>query len=123
MSDHLTWVADQLHELVGISDRSIAEFIIGLCQKSKSPSEFIEKIRETDTIDVDEKVSIFATELYNRLPKELSAGEKKKLENRKKEEHAIMEQRKNKGYRMIESDGEEELNIKPKKKKKKKKRI
>ena len=56
MSEHLTWVSDRLHELVGISDRSIAEFMVGLCKKSMSPSEFVEKIRDTGTIDVDDKV-------------------------------------------------------------------
>ena len=57
MGDLNSWVSDKLHELVGISDRSIAEFMVGLCKKSKSPSEFVEKIRDTGTIDVDEKVT------------------------------------------------------------------
>ena len=56
MGDLNSWVSDKLHELVGISDRSIAEFMVGLCKKSKSPSEFVEKIRDTGTIDVDDKV-------------------------------------------------------------------
>ena len=56
MGDINSWVTDKLHELVGISDRSIAEFMVGLCKKSKSPSEFLEKIRDTGTIDVDDKV-------------------------------------------------------------------
>ena len=56
MGDINSWVSDKLHELVGISDRSIAEFMVGLCKKSKSPSEFLEKIRDTGTIDVDDKV-------------------------------------------------------------------
>ena len=58
MADLNSWVSDKLHELVGISDRSIAEFMVGLCKKSKSPSEFVEKIRDTGTIDVDDKVSL-----------------------------------------------------------------
>jgi len=120
MGDQVTWVADQLHELMGISDRSIAEFIIGLCSKSANPADFIDKIRETETIDMDDKVSVFATELYGRMPREVSQGEKRRIENRRREEQAIMEQKKNKGFRMVESDGEEELSIKPKKKKKKK---
>ena len=56
MGDLNSWVSDKLHELVGISDRSIAEFMVGLCKKSKSPSEFVEKIRDTGTIDVNDKV-------------------------------------------------------------------
>ena len=56
MADLNSWVSDKLHELVGISDRSIAEFMVGLCKKSKSPSELVEKIRDTGTIDVNDKV-------------------------------------------------------------------
>merc|ERR1712013_77461 len=98
MGDQVTWVADQLHELVGMSDRSIAEFIIGLCEKSKNPADFIDRIKETGTIDVDDKVSVFASELFNRIPRELSLGERRRIENRKREEQAILEQKKNKGF-------------------------
>lgn len=121
MSEHLTWVSDKLHELVGISDKSIAEFIIGLGTQSKTPAEFIEKIKDTDCIEINDKVSLFATELHSKIPRELSAGEKKRAENRRREEEARMEQKKNKGFKMVDFDDEEELNIKPKKKKKKKK--
>ena len=86
MSDILTWVNDQLHELLDISDRSIAEFLVGLCRKSATPEIFLHKIRETETIDINESVSRFSRELWLKLPRELSAGEKRKLENRRLEE-------------------------------------
>ena len=60
MSEHLTWVSDKLHELVGISDKSIAEFILGLCSQSKSPSDFIQKIKDTDCIDINDQVRAFS---------------------------------------------------------------
>ena len=43
------------------------------------------------------------------------------MENRRREEQAIQEQKKNKGFKMVDFEDEEELSIKPKKKKKKKK--
>ena len=85
MSDQVTWVSDQLHELVGISDRSIAEFILGLCQQSKSADDFLEKIKDTGAIDVNDKVAGFASELFGRIPREMTAGEKRRLENRRRE--------------------------------------
>ena len=121
MGEQLTWVSDKLHELVGISDRSIAEFIIGLCGQSKTPADFIDKIRDTGAIDVDDKVSVFASELFGRMPKEMTAGEKRRLENRRKEEQAVMEQKRNKGFKLVDSDEDDTLKIKPKKKKKKRK--
>ena len=60
MSEHLTWVSDKLHELVGISDKSIAEFILGLCSQSKSPADFIQKIKDTDCIDINDQVRAFS---------------------------------------------------------------
>ena len=122
MSDQVTWVSDQLHELVGISDRSIAEFILGLCQQSKSSDDFLEKIKDTGAIDVNEKVAGFASELFGRIPREMTAGEKRRQENRRREEQAVLDHKKNKGFKLVdfEDDGDG-LNIKPKKKKKKKK--
>ena len=122
MSDQVTWVSDQLHELVGISDRSIAEFILGLCQQSKSSDDFLEKIKETGAIDVNEKVAGFASELFGRIPREMTAGEKRRLENRRREEQAVLDHKKNKGFKLVNFEEEDDgLNIKPKKKKKKKK--
>ena len=82
MGDHVTWVSDRLHDLVNISDRNIAEFLLGLCRKSNSPEAFLDKIKDTETIDINDSVKAFASELWNKLPREMSAGEKRKLENR-----------------------------------------
>ena len=86
MSDINTWVSDQLHDMLQLSDRSIAEYLVGLCRKSDSPETFLEKIRETETIDINESVRSFSRELWGRIPRELSAGEKRRLENRRIEE-------------------------------------
>ena len=51
----------------------------------------------------------------------MSAGEKKRMENRRREEEAINQRKKNKEFKMVDFEEEEELSIKPKKKKKKKK--
>ena len=56
MGEHLTYVSDKLHELVGISDKSIAEFILGLCSQSNSPEDFSQKIKDTDCIDINDQV-------------------------------------------------------------------
>lgn len=121
MSDLDSWVSDKLHSLVGISDRSIAEFMVGLCKKSSNPSDFIDRIRNTETIDVDDRVSLFASELWGKIPREMTAGEKRREENRKREREASAMFSRHGKLGLIESDGEDELSIKPSKKKKKKK--
>ena len=65
-------------------------------------------------------MSLFAGELWNRLPRQQSAGEKRREENRKREKEAIDMFNKNSKFGLVESD-DDELSIKPSKKKKKKK--
>jgi len=120
MADLASWVSDKLHELVGISDRSIAEFLTGLCRKSSSPSEFLQKIRDTDTIEVDDRVAVFATELWGRMPRQLSAGEKRRQENRAREQEVAATNARYSKLGLVDSE-DDELSIKPSKKKKKKK--
>ena len=99
MSEHLTWVSDKLHELVGISDKSIAEFIIGPGIQSKSPAEFIQNFKDTDCIEINDKVSVFARELHAKIPRKLSQGEKKRAENRRREKAALSEQKRNNSFK------------------------
>jgi len=122
MAELKTWVSDRLYDLLEISDRNIAEFLIGLCRKASSPEIFIDKIRETDTIDINDGVRKFASELWTKTPRDLSAGEKRKMDNRQKEAAARELAEKNKKFALLESDPEDELPIKPKKKKKKHKK-
>ena len=82
MGDNLTWVSDRLHDMLNISDKNIAEFLLGLCRKSSTPDAFLDKIRETETIDINDSVKSFANELWSKVPREMTAGEKRKLENR-----------------------------------------
>lgn len=45
----------------------IAQFIVGLAKKSTSAADLIEKLRDTETLDMDEKVLSFAQELYSKV--------------------------------------------------------
>ena len=88
-----TWVSDELHDVTGMSDRNLAgetlyswhfksritttlnvinyyldglDFFIGLAKKSKSADGLIEKIRETEALDINDRVKTFAKQLYDR---------------------------------------------------------
>ena len=52
-----TWVSDQLYEVLGLSDRHVADFLISLAKKSPSGDKFISTVRSTGTIDVSDKVT------------------------------------------------------------------
>ena len=61
------YVGDRLHDLLGISDKYVAEYFIGLAAKSASASSFIEKLRDTDTVTVDQTMMAFAEELWKKV--------------------------------------------------------
>jgi hypothetical protein len=45
------WVADELHGLVGYSDRTVAEFILAAARKSASPSQLLASLLSTGTLE------------------------------------------------------------------------
>ena len=61
------WVGDKLHEVLGISDKYLAQYMLGLATKSKSTDAFIEALRKTDTVPIDKEIITFAGELWNKV--------------------------------------------------------
>lgn len=97
------WVSDQLHQILGLSDKYIAQFLVGLAKKANSVTEFYSRLEDTGTIKLNDEVRRFASELWNKVP------HKKVVEKpgRAKERDAIKEQQRTKSYKLI-SDPEEE---------------
>ncbi|XP_077561883.1 DEAH-box helicase 16 lethal (2) 37Cb isoform X2 [Haemaphysalis longicornis] len=62
------WVSDQLHSILGMSDRYVAQFLINMAQKSSSRRELVEKIRDTGTISVNDEVVGFVGQLWEKVP-------------------------------------------------------
>ena len=61
------WVGDRLHDILGISDKHIAEYFVALASKSSSAENFVDRLRKTGTVDVDLPLTNFAGELYNKV--------------------------------------------------------
>ena len=108
MSGLLSWVSDQLHSILGLSDRFVAEFMVGLAKKSASPEAFESKLVETGTISVNPSVRTFIIELWNKVP------HKQMVEKpaRAREREILLQQQQNRSYRLL-SDSDEELPAKP----------
>ncbi|KAK7156706.1 hypothetical protein R3I94_006673 [Phoxinus phoxinus] len=99
------WVSDQLHDLLGLSDRYVAQFMIGLVKKSSGPQDFVARLQQTGTIDIDQRITAFAHELYNKAPKKHVAEKPARAIER----HVMEIERKNRTYTLLEdseSDGE-----------------
>ena len=108
------WVSDQLHNIIGVSDKYIADYILSLAKKENSVSNFIQKLKETEAIDINPAVVQFANELWNKIPHKAFASTIKEV--------AVPQ---NKIYRVVESDSDNTDEIKsssPPTKKKKKER-
>ncbi|KAK6470029.1 pre-mRNA-splicing factor ATP-dependent RNA helicase DHX16-like [Huso huso] len=112
------WVSDQLHEILGLSDKYVSQFLIGTARRSSSGADFIQRLRDTGTIDIDHRITAFAELLYSKIPKK-QAVEKPA---RAVERHAVEMERKNRTYTLLEeseSEGESQGGQEEKKRKKK----
>ena len=105
MSDGITvsWVSDQLHELLGHSDRLTAEFLVGLAKKAQSPEAYVRKLQDTRALTVNQSVRSFATELWGRVPHK-QATEKPA---RAREREILEQQARNRSYKLL-SDSEDD---------------
>ena len=113
------WVSDKLHDALGMSDRNVVHYLIGLGKKTNNVDRYI---KELDTVLGDEgNFQGVATEIWNRIPRKT----KQESVNRVKERAAIAEEAVNKTYKMLSDTDDDEdgaLVIKPVKSSKKKKK-
>lgn len=61
------WVYDELHDIVGFSEKIVAEFLVCLAEKSKSPEDLLRQISENQTIEINSNVVKFARELWSKV--------------------------------------------------------
>ena len=61
------WVNDNLHDVLGMSEKTVGLFLISLAKKSDSAETFIKKLEDSGTIDVSDRVISFANELFSRV--------------------------------------------------------
>eukprot|EP00105_Crassostrea_gigas_P023497 XP_011443346.1 PREDICTED: putative pre-mRNA-splicing factor ATP-dependent RNA helicase DHX16 [Crassostrea gigas] len=109
-----TWVNDKLHDILGISDKYISQYLLGLAKKATGPNDFIDKIRETGTVEIDTNMLNFAHELWQKMPQKVVAEKSSRILERQ----ALEIQKKNSSYQLLDSDSEDENYAVPSKKSK-----
>ncbi|XP_072405879.1 pre-mRNA-splicing factor ATP-dependent RNA helicase DHX16 [Chiloscyllium punctatum] len=92
------WVNDELHQLLGLSDKYVAQFLIGTAQRSDSVADFIRRLEDTGTIDITQGVRRFADELWTKIPR----TQKAEKAARAVEREALAMQQKNRTYLLLE---------------------
>ncbi|EDV26023.1 uncharacterized protein TRIADDRAFT_24602 [Trichoplax adhaerens] len=123
-SNLVRWVSDELHDVIGISDRNIAEFVVGLAKKSQSINDYVDKLRDTGAITVNNKVIDFANQLWDKVPHQSAPAINPA---RMKEQQALQLQKRNMSYKLL-SDSDDDVtshqnSAKKTKKEKKRKHI
>lgn len=68
------WVQDELHSVLGLSERHVAQFLIGTAQRCASAEEFVQRLRDTDTLDLSGPARDFALRLWNKVLGEAGPG-------------------------------------------------
>ncbi|XP_074655901.1 pre-mRNA-splicing factor ATP-dependent RNA helicase DHX16-like isoform X2 [Tubulanus polymorphus] len=100
-----TWVNDKLHDILGISDRYIGQYLMNLATKSGSSDDYIEKLRDTGTVEIDQNMVNFARELWNKVPhKSVTERPARQLER-----FALEQQKKNGSYTLVSDEEEEDM--------------
>ena len=61
------WVNDRLHDILGLSDRYVSQFLIGTARKAMNAEDFVTRLEQTGTIDINPSVIAFAQELYDKV--------------------------------------------------------
>ncbi|KRX49927.1 putative pre-mRNA-splicing factor ATP-dependent RNA helicase mog-4 [Trichinella sp. T9] len=109
------WIADKLHDVIGISDRYIADFLLALAKRSSNVDDFLGEVKATETVTVDETFSKFARELFAKLPRQLPAvasGPSTYELNRLKEEKARQLQRWNESFKLLSDEDSDNDSVK-----------
>ncbi|XP_060937300.1 pre-mRNA-splicing factor ATP-dependent RNA helicase DHX16 [Limanda limanda] len=112
------WVNDRLHDILGLSDRYVSQFMIGTARKAMNAEDFVTRLEQTGTIDIEPNVIAFARELFDKIPRK-QAVEKpaRELERQTTEMY-----KKNQTYTLLQdSESEEETVVEKQKGKKKSK--
>ncbi|XP_029129068.1 pre-mRNA-splicing factor ATP-dependent RNA helicase DEAH1 isoform X2 [Cajanus cajan] len=99
--DLKTWVSDKLMSLLGYSQPTVVQCMIGLSQQATSPADLASKLVEFGILSTD--TPSFAEEIFSRVPRK-STGLN---QYQKQEREAAMLSRKQKTYTILKDDDDD----------------
>ncbi|KAA8542530.1 hypothetical protein F0562_023682 [Nyssa sinensis] len=102
-SDLKTWVSDKLMSLLGYSQPTVVQYVIGLSKQASSPTEFVGKLVEIG-LSSSSETRAFAEEIFSKVPHKASGLN---LYQKQEKEAAILV-RKQKTYTILEADNDED---------------
>ena len=95
-----SWVEDRLHALLGMSEKTTVQYLIGLSRKASSSDQLVSKLSESGAVTMDTGMTEFVTELWERIPHR-QVTEKRE---RQREREIVEQRQKNLSYRLVSDD-------------------
>ncbi|XP_050204764.1 pre-mRNA-splicing factor ATP-dependent RNA helicase DEAH1-like isoform X2 [Mercurialis annua] len=103
--DLKTWVSDKLMSLLGYSQTTVVQYIIGISKQANSPTDVLGRLSEFG-FSASSETRSFAEELFSRVPHKQSG-----LNNyQKQEREAAMLARKQTTYAILDADDDDDNN-------------
>ncbi|XP_043706544.1 pre-mRNA-splicing factor ATP-dependent RNA helicase DEAH1-like [Telopea speciosissima] len=98
-----TWVSDKLMTLLGYTQPTVVQYVIGFSKQASSPADVLGKLVEFG-LSSSTETTVFAEEIFSRVPRKASG-----LNNcQKQEKDAAMLVRKQKSYTILHADDDED---------------
>ncbi|XP_008453258.1 pre-mRNA-splicing factor ATP-dependent RNA helicase DEAH1 [Cucumis melo] len=105
-NDLKTWVSDQLMSLLGFSQPTIVQYMIGLSKQATSPADVVNKLVIDFSLPSSGETLAFAEGIFSRVPRKQSSGLNL---YQKQEREAAMLARKQKTYALLDADDEDDV--------------
>lgn len=103
------WVEDQLHAILGLSEKALAEYCVSIAKK-QGDVDSLSRMLEEQGFPKTSVTTSFSRELLERLPSSSSGSRKRAVsEYKRKEKEASSLARNNESYGLLLEDEEEEL--------------
>ncbi|RXH96420.1 hypothetical protein DVH24_008924 [Malus domestica] len=98
-----TWVSDKLMTLLGYSNATVVQYIIGITKQAKSPAGVVGKLVEYG-FSSSAETSAFAEDIFSRVPRKESGLN----QYQKQEREAAMLVRKQQTYALLDADDDDD---------------
>ncbi|KAG5522752.1 hypothetical protein RHGRI_034784 [Rhododendron griersonianum] len=105
-SDLKAWVSDKLISLLGYSQPTVVQYVIGLSKTTSSPSDFVGKLVDIG-LSASNETRAFAEEIYGKVPRKASGINA----YQKQEREAALLVRKQKTYSLLEADDDDDHDV------------
>jgi len=102
------WISDHIYKLVGMSEKTMVDYIYVLATSSKNKNDLYNSLLSLD-IPQSSGLRQFADELYSRVPHKTKSVKKESQERKNKEKETINLLQKNSSYKLLMDDSDEDV--------------